>query len=240
MFSALLKEYYRDPANNPEGKKTFVVSIMPCTAKKMEAERPDYHTYGEKDTDTVLTTSGLIRMIDAAGINFRDMPNEACDMPFGIGSGGGVIFGATGGVTEAVLRRLADGHDTATLNAIADCGVRGNEGIREFTVPYNGIDVKICVASGLANARAVLEAVKSGEKEYHFIEVMACPGGCVMGGGQPTRGVKVQRAATRTAGLYAADGSMAIKKSDENPLMDVFYNGPFKDKIHDLLHNRHE
>ena len=240
MFSALLKEYYRDPANNPEGKKTFVVSIMPCTAKKMEAERPDYHTYGEKDTDTVLTTSGLIRMIDAAGINFKDMPNEACDMPFGIGSGGGVIFGATGGVTEAVLRRLADGHDTATLNAIADCGVRGNEGIREFTVPYNGIDVKICVASGLANARAVLEAVKSGEKEYHFIEVMACPGGCVMGGGQPTRGVKVQRAATRTAGLYAADGSMAIKKSDENPLMDVFYNGPFKDKIHDLLHNRHE
>ena len=231
MFSAVLKEYYRDPKNNPEGKKTFVVSIMPCTAKKMEAERPDYHTYGEKDTDTVLTTSGLIRMIDAAGINFVDMPNEACDMPFGIGSGGGVIFGATGGVTEAVLRRLVDGHDTATLNSIADCGVRGDEGIREFTVPYNGMDVKICVASGLANARAVLESVKSGEKEYHFIEVMACPGGCVMGGGQPTRGVKVQRAATRTAGLYAADGSMAIKKSDENPLMDVFYNGPFKDKI---------
>ena len=240
MFSALLKEYYRDPKNNPEGKKTYVVSIMPCTAKKMEAERPDYYTYGEKDTDIVLTTSGLIRMIDAAGINFETMPNEACDMPFGIGSGGGVIFGATGGVTEAVLRRLADGHDTATLNAIADCGVRGDEGIKEFTVPYNGIDVKICVASGLANARAVLEAVKSGEKEYHFIEVMACPGGCVMGGGQPTRGTKVQRAETRTAGLYAADGSMAIKKSDENPLVDVFYNGPFKDKIHDLLHNRHE
>ena len=240
MFSALLKEYYRDPANNPEGKKTFVVSIMPCTAKKMEAERPDYHTYGEKDTDTVLTTSGLIRMIDAAGINFADMPNEACDMPFGIGSGGGVIFGATGGVTEAVLRRLVEGHDTATLNAIADCGVRGDEGIREFTIPYNGIDVKICVASGLANARKVLESVKSGEKEYHFIEVMACPGGCVMGGGQPTKGVRAQRAETRTAGLYAADGSMAIKKSNENPLMDVFYNGPFKDKIHDLLHSRHE
>ena len=240
MFSALLKEYYRDPANNPEGKKTYVVSIMPCTAKKMEAERPDYHTYGEKDTDTVLTTSGLIRMIDAAGINFADMPNEACDMPFGIGSGGGVIFGATGGVTEAVLRRLATDHNTATLNAIADCGVRGDEGIREFTIPYNGIDVKICVASGLANARKVLESVKSGEKEYHFIEVMACPGGCVMGGGQPTKGVRAQRAETRTAGLYAADGSMAIKKSNENPLMDVFYNGPFKDKIHDLLHNRHE
>ena len=237
MFSAVLKEYYRNPENNPDGKKTYVVSIMPCTAKKMESERPESYTFGEKDTDIVLTTSGLIRMIDAAGINFEDMPSEACDMPFGIGSGGGVIFGATGGVTEAVLRRLTDGHDIATLNAIADCGVRGDDGIKEFTVPYNGIDVKICVASGLANARAVLDAVKSGEKEYHFIEVMACPGGCVMGGGQPTEGTKVKRAETRTAGLYAADGSMAIKKSNENPLMDVFYNGPFKDKIHDLLHN---
>ena len=239
MFSAVLKEYYRDPKNNPEGKKTFVVSIMPCTAKKMEANRPDSYTYGEKDTDAVLTTSGLIRMIDAAGINFENMPSEACDMPFGIGSGAGVIFGATGGVTEAVLRRLADDHNTATLDAIADCGVRSEGGIKEFTVPYKGIDVKICVASGLANARQVLESIKSGEKEYHFIEVMACPGGCVMGGGQPTKGTKVQRAETRTTGLYAADGSMAIKKSDENPLVDVFYNGPFKDKIHDLLHNHH-
>ena len=240
MFSALLKEYYRDPANNPEGKKTFVVSIMPCTAKKMEAERPDYHTYGEKDTDTVLTTSGLIRMIDAAGINFADMPNEACDMPFGIGSGGGVIFGATGGVTEAVLRRLVEGHDSATLNAIADCGVRGDEGIREFTIPYNGIDVKICVASGLANARKVLESVKSGEKEYHFIEVMACPGGCVMGGGQPTRLDHKPVVEERDAGIYGTDRKMVLKKSNENPLMDFFYqNEIFKHKIHDLLHNHH-
>ena len=159
-------------------------------------------------------------------------------MPFGIGSGAGVIFGATGGVTEAVLRRLVEGRDAATLNAIAECGVRG-DGIKEFTVPYNGIDVKICVASGLANARKVLESVKSGEKEYHFIEIMACPGGCVMGGGQPVIGTKVTRAETRTTGLYAADGDMIIKKSNENPLMDIFYNGPMKDKIHDLLHNHH-
>ncbi len=236
MFSAVLKEYYRDEAN-AKGKKTCVVSIMPCTAKKMEAVRPDSYTYGEKDTDFVLTTHELIRMIDAHGINFETMPSEACDMPFGIGSGGGVIFGATGGVTEAVLRRLAEGHDSATLSAIAECGVRGEDGIKEFTVPYGGMDVKICVASGLANARAVLESVKSGEKEYHFIEVMACPGGCVMGGGQPTDGTKVLRAETRTKGLYAADGDMAIKKPNENPLMDVFYNGPFKDKTHELLHN---
>ena len=238
MFSAILKDYYRDEAN-AQGKKTFVVSIMPCTAKKMESYREDAHTHGEKDTDAVLTTSELIRMIKSHGVSFDQMESEACDMPFGIGSGGGVIFGATGGVTEAVLRRLVEGHDPATLNAVANMGARGSEGIKEFTVPYNGIDVKICVASGLANARKVLESVKSGEKDYHFIEVMACPGGCVMGGGQPIGGTKVQRAETRTKGLYAADGEMVIKKSNENPLMDIFYNGFFKGKAHELLHNHH-
>ena len=239
MFSAILKDYYRDPAN-AGGKKTFVVSIMPCTAKKMESYRPDAHTHGEKDTDAVLTTSELIRMIKSHGVSFENMPSEACDMPFGIGSGGGVIFGATGGVTEAVLRRLVDGRDTATLNKIAECGVRGTQGIKEFTIPYNGIDVSICVVSGLANARKVLEDVKSGAKQYHFIEVMACPGGCVMGGGQPLTGTKVQRTETRTRGLYAADGDMVIKKSNENPLMEIFYNGYFKGKAHELLHNHHE
>ena len=132
-----------------------------------------------------------------------------------------------------------DGRDAATLNAIAECGVRG-DGIKEFSIPYNGIEVKICVASGLANARQVLESVKSGEKEFHFIEIMACPDGCVMGGGQPVDGTKAQRAAVRTKGLYAADGDMVIKKSNENPLMDVFYNGYFKGKAHELLHNYHE
>ena len=239
MFSAILKDYYRDEAN-AKGKKTVVVSVMPCTAKKMEVERKESYTHEEKDTDYVLTTTELIRMIDAHGINFEALPSESCDMPFGIGSGGGVIFGATGGVTEAVLRRLIEGHDPATLRAIAECGARGDEGIKEFSVPYNGLDVKICVASGLANARKVLESVKSGEKEYHFIEVMACPGGCVMGGGQPVYGTKVRRAETRTKGLYEADGGMAIKKSNENPLMDVFYNGYFKGKAHELLHNPHE
>ena len=239
MFSAILKDYYRDEAN-AKGKKTVVVSVMPCTAKKMEAERKESYTHEEKDTDYVLTTTELIRMIDAHGINFEALPSESCDMPFGIGSGGGVIFGATGGVTEAVLRRLIEGHDPATLRAIAECGARGDEGIKEFSVPYNGLDVKICVASGLANARKVLESVKSGEKEYHFIEVMACPGGCVMGGGQPVYDTKVRRAETRTKGLYEADGGMAIKKSNENPLMDVFYNGYFKGKAHELLHNPHE
>ena len=235
MFSAVLKEWYRDP-EHAQGKKTFVVSIMPCTAKKMEAVREDSYTYGEKDTDTVITTTELIRMIKNAGIAFDKIEAESCDMPFGIGSGAGVIFGVTGGVTEAVLRRLAEGHDSATLDAIAKCGIRGEEGIKETVVPYNGIDVKICVVSGLANARKVMEQVQSGEKEYHLIEVMACRRGCIMGGGQPIPAGPRHKAA-RAAGLYAADGSMVIKRSDENPLMDVFYNGYFKGKAHDLLHN---
>ena len=235
MFSAVLKEWYRDP-EHAEGKKTFVVSIMPCTAKKMEAVREDSYTKGEKDTDAVITTTELIRMIKNAGIAFDKIESESCDMPFGIGSGAGVIFGVTGGVTEAVLRRLAEGHDTATLDAIAKCGIRGEEGIKETVVPYNGMDVKICVVSGLANARKVMEQVQSGEKEYHLIEVMACRRGCIMGGGQPIPAGPRHKAA-RAAGLYSADGAMVIKKSDENPLMDVFYNGYFKGKAHELLHN---
>lgn len=235
MFSAVLKEWYRDP-EHAQGKKTFVVSIMPCTAKKMEAERPNSYTKGEKDTDVVITTTELIRMIKNAGIAFDKIDSESCDMPFGIGSGAGVIFGVTGGVTEAVLRRLAEGHDSATLDAIAKCGIRGEEGIKETTIPYNGMDVKICVASGLANARKVLEQVQSGEKEYHLIEVMACRRGCIMGGGQPIPAGPRHKAA-RAKGLYEADGAMVIKRSNENPLMDVFYNGYFKGKAHELLHN---
>ena len=235
MFSAVLKEWYRDP-EHAEGKKTFVVSIMPCTAKKMEAVREDSYTKGEKDTDAVITTTELIRMIKNAGIAFDKIESESCDMPFGIGSGAGVIFGVTGGVTEAVLRRLAEGHDTATLDAIAKCGIRGEEGIKETVGPYNGMDVKICVVSGLANARKVMEQVQSGEKEYHLIEVMACRRGCIMGGGQPIPAGPRHKAA-RAAGLYSADGAMVIKKSDENPLMDVFYNGYFKGQAHELLHN---
>lgn len=238
MFSAVLKDWYRDP-EHAEGKKTVVVSIMPCTAKKAEAVRPDSYTHGEKDTDIVITTTELVRMIRNAGIAFDKIDSEACDMPFGIGSGAGVIFGVTGGVTEAVLRRLAENHDASTLDAIAKSGIRGEEGVKEATIPYNGMDVKICVANGLANARKVMEQVRNGEKEYHLIEVMACRRGCIMGGGQPLP-VGPRRRAARAQGLYDADGAAVIKKSDENPLMDVFYNGYFKGKSHELLHNHRE
>ena len=235
MFSAVIKDYYRDPAHS-EGKKTFVVSIMPCTAKKMEAVRSNSFTHGEQDTDIVLTTTELTRMIKNFGIAFDKIEPEACDMPFGLSSGGGVIFGVTGGVTEAVLRRLATDHNSATLNAIAACGIRGEEGIKEATIPYNGMDVNICVVSGLANARKVMEQVRSGEKQYHLIEVMACRRGCIMGGGQPIPAGPRHKAA-RAQGLYKADKDRILRKSDENPLMDVFYNGYFKGKAHELLHN---
>ncbi len=239
MLSAVIKEHFRDPEKS-EGKKTVMVSFMPCTAKKMEAGLDENHTKGERDTDIVLTSQELIRMINNFGLDFASLEPEACDMPFGFGSGAGVIFGNSGGVTEAVLRRLSPDHTKEAMDEIADCGVRSDEYIREFSVPYNGIDVKVCVVSGLANARIVMDKVKSGEAEYHIIEVMACRRGCIMGGGQPTRAGDRTKAA-RTRGLYNADNTTIIKKSDENPLVLSLYEGLLKGKEHELLHiNKHE
>jgi NADH-quinone oxidoreductase subunit G len=235
MMSAVVKEYFRDPANS-DGKKTVMVSFMPCTAKKMEAKRPNSFTEGEQDTDYVVTTSELIDMIRTTGIDFASLEPESSDIPFGFGSGGGVIFGVTGGVTEAVIRRLVSGHDKATLEEIAECGVRQDGFIREFTVPYNGMDINICVASGLANARIVMDQVKSGEKQYHLIEIMACRRGCIMGGGQPRLAGDRTKAA-RTEGIYRADGTSVIKKCDENPMVLSLYEGLLKGKEHKLLHN---
>ena len=235
MFSAVIKEYYRDP-QNAGGKKTMVVSVMPCTAKKMESKRNNSFTKGEQDTDVVITTTELIRMIKNSGIAFDKVESEACDMPFGIGSGGGVIFGVTGGVTEAVLRRLSPEHTKEAMREISECGVRGEEGIKEFSVPYKDTQLNICVVSGLANARKVMDKVRSGEANYHLIEVMACRRGCIMGGGQPTRAGSRTKAA-RARGLYNADNTMIIKKSDENPLVIELYAGLLKGKEHELLHN---
>ena len=235
MFSAVIKEHYRGYEKN-QGKKTGIVSIMPCTAKKMEILRPDSVNHGERNTDWVITTTELIRMIKNSGIDFASLDSEACDMPFGFGSGGGVIFGVTGGVTEAVLRRLVDGHDKVSMDAIAECGVRGDEGIKEFTVQYKGIPINVCVASGLANARTVMERVKNKEANYQIIEIMACRRGCIMGGGQPVRAGDRTKAA-RAKGLYNADNIMIIKKSDENPLVKTLYEGLLKGKEHELLHN---
>ena len=235
MMSGVVKEYYRDPAH-AAGKKTIMVSFMPCTAKKMEANRPNSFTKGEKDTDYVITTTELIKMIRMSGIDFASLESESSDIPFGLGSGGGVIFGVTGGVTEAVIRRLAPDHSKATIEEIAECGVRDEGFIKEFSIPYEGLEVKICVASGLANARKVMEQVQSGEKEYHLIEIMACRRGCIMGGGQPRLAGDRTKAA-RTAGIYNADKVSVIKKSDENPMVAALYEGLLKGKEHELLHN---
>ena len=235
MLSAVIKEYFRDP-EHAKGKKTVMVSIMPCTAKKAEAVRPNSFTKGEQDTDIVITTTELLRMIDNFGIKFSLLEPEACDMPFGFGSGGGVIFGVTGGVTEAVLRRLTNDHSKEAMHEIAESGVRGDEGIKEFSVDYQGTEIKICVASGLANARKVMDQVKNGEKEYHLIEIMACRRGCIMGGGQPTRAGDRTKS-LRAKGLYNADNTTIIKKSDENPLVQELYAGLLKGKEHELLHN---
>ena len=235
MMSGVVKEYYRDPAH-AAGKKTIMVSFMPCTAKKMEANRPNSFTKGEKDTDYVITTTELIKMIRMTGIDFASLESESSDIPFGLGSGGGVIFGVTGGVTEAVIRRLAPDHSKTTIEEIAECGVRDEGFIREFSIPYEGLEVKICVASGLANARKVMEQVQREEKEYHLIEIMACRRGCIMGGGQPRLAGDRTKAA-RTAGIYNADKVSVIKKSDENPMVAALYEGLLKGKEHELLHN---
>lgn len=235
MMSAVTKEWYRDPKNS-DGKRTVIVSFMPCTAKKMEIKRPNSFTKGEQDTDYVITTTELIRMINNSGIDFGALEPEASDVPFGFGSGGGVLFGVTGGVTEAVLRRLIPEHDKAALEAIAECGVRGDEAIKEFTVSYAGQDLNICVVSGLANAHTVMERIKSGEANYHLIEVMACRRGCIMGGGQPPRAGDRTKAA-RARGIYSADNMSIIKKPDENPMVQSLYEGFLKGKTHELLHN---
>ena len=236
MMSALVKEWYRDP-KNAKGKRTIVVSIMPCTAKKMEAKRPNSFTKGEQDTDIVITTTELIRMIRNSGIDFACLTPEASDVPFGFGSGGGVIFGVTGGVTEAVLRRLIPEHDKVALDAIAECGVRGDDAIKSFEFEFNGRTLHICVVSGLIHAREVMEQVKAGTVHYDLIEVMACRRGCIMGGGQPPRAGNRTKAA-RAKGIYNADNMSIIKKPDENPMVMSLYEGILKGKTHELLHNK--
>ena len=181
MFSAVIKEYYKE-RDEKEGKKTMVVSIMPCTAKKGEILRKDNFTDGRQDTDFVLTTTEIIRMIKQMGIQFDKIEGESADMPFSLASGGGAIFGVTGGVTEAVLRRLSDKKDYQTLREIAFTGVRGEEGIKEAEIEHGGRTVRIAVVNGLANAGKLLERIKAKEASYDFVEVMACKRGCIMGG----------------------------------------------------------
>lgn len=235
MFGALIKEDAR--LNEVDTRKTVVVSIMPCTAKKAEIRRPDSYTDGEKDVDFVLTTDEIIRMIQGAGMDLAQLPSEALDMPFGLSSGSAAIFGVTGGVTEAVLRRLVNSNRVEDLKEISFMGIRGEEGIKEATVKLGEREVKIAVVNGLRNAETVIQRIKSGEVYYDFVEVMACKRGCIAGGGQPLPiGPRTKKA--RFEGLYEVDNVAQIKLSNENPIVQSLYNGFLKGKEHKLLHTR--
>lgn len=238
MFGAVVREYYKDPEKSG-GKRIVSVSIMPCTAKKEEILRPESTTNGKQDIDYVLTTTELIGMIRKAGIRFENLEIEATDMPFGIGSGAGVIFGVTGGVTEAVLRRLREGHNRADMEKIKFSGVRGEDGLKEVAFDYNGRTIRAAVVNGLGNANSLMKRIQSGEVQYDFVEVMACRRGCIMGGGQPVP-VDPESRIARSKGLYDTDINTQIKKSNENPLVQSLYDGLLKGKTHELLHRNFE
>lgn len=238
MFGAVVREYYKDPEKSG-GKRIVSVSIMPCTAKKEEILRPESSTNGKQDIDYVLTTTELIGMIRKAGIRFENLEIEATDMPFGIGSGAGVIFGVTGGVTEAVLRRLREGHNRVEMEKIKFSGVRGEEGLKEVEFDYNGRTIRAAVVSGLGNANSLMKRIQKGEVPYDFVEVMACRRGCIMGGGQPVP-VDPESRIARSKGIYDTDINTQIKKSNENPLVQSLYDGLLKGKTHELLHRNFE
>lgn len=235
MFGAIIKEEAR--LNEIDKRKTVMVSIMPCTAKKAEILRPDSYTDGEKDVDYVLTTNEVIRMIQGAGMDLSQLPSEALDMPFGLSSGGAAIFGVTGGVTEAVLRKLINSNKAEDLKQISFMGIRGEEGIKEATVKLGEREVKIAVVNGLRNAETVIQRMKAGEVYYDFVEVMACKRGCIAGGGQPLP-IKEHTKKARIDGIYAVDNVAQIKLSNENPIVVSLYGGFLKGKEHKLLHTR--
>ena len=234
MFSAVIKDYFAK-ADEEEGKKTFVVSVMPCTAKKGEILRPDNFTDGRQDTDRVITSVELIRMIRQAGIKFDEIDSEALDMPFGMASGAAAIFGVTGGVTEAVLRHLSADKGYKALSQIEYSGVRGNDDIKETSIMLGEREVKIAVVHGLANAGKLLESIKAGEAQYDFVEVMACKRGCIVGGGQPLPvGPRTKKA--RAKGIYAVDRESQIRFATDNPVIGHVFEEVINGKEHKLLH----
>ena len=232
MQGAVTKTYFAKQ-NDLDPRDIYVVSVMPCTAKKFEIARPEFGRDGYRDVDANLTTRELARMIRQAGLDFVHLPDEEFDDMLGESTGAGVIFGVTGGVTEAVLRRLSTDKSKKALLSIAFNDVRGMKGVKETTIPYGDKEVRIAIVSGLKNAESVIQALKNGE-HFDFIEVMACPGGCVAGGGQPfgTNATKE----VRGKALYSADKMLSIKRSEENPLMLSLYDGVLKGRVHELLH----
>lgn len=243
MFGAIAKSYYAEKVGiKPED--IVSVSIMPCTAKKFEINRPDQAANGVPDVDYSLTTRELGRMIKKVGIKFNTLPDEEFDAPLGLGSGAGVIFGATGGVMEAALRTAVEKLAGIKLESLDFTDVRGMNGIKEASYQVAGLDIKVAVASGLGNARELLNKVKAGEANYHFIEIMGCPGGCINGGGQPQQPGYVRNTvdirSLRAKVLYDSDKDNPIRKSHENwaikELYETYLGEPGSEKAHHLLH----
>ncbi len=243
MFGAVCKTYYAQKLGM-DPKDLVVVSVMPCTAKKFEKGRANQNAAGVPDIDYAITTRELAKMIKEAGIIFEELPDEQFDAPLGIFSGAGVIFGVTGGVMEAALRNvyeLVTGKEAPSLDFVE---VRGTQGIKEATYDIGGVKVKVCVASGLANARKIMDAVREGKADYQFIEIMSCPGGCVNGGGQPIKSAFVRNnydvKAMRAKSIYEQDKNMELRKSLANPAIQQLYSEflgePNGHKAHEILH----
>ncbi len=243
MFGAIAKSYYAEKMGI-DPKSIVMVSVMPCTAKKFEIGRDDEGRDGMADVDIALTVRELARMIERAGLNFSVLPDEEFDNPLGIYTGAGVIFGATGGVMEAALRTAVYKLTGDEAGPVDFTEVRGVEGIKEATYNINGTEVKVAVASGLKNAKELLTKVKNGEANYHFIEIMGCPGGCVNGGGQPQVHASIRNftdiRAIRAKALYDIDAASKLRKSHENPaikeLYETYLGEPGSHKAHELLH----
>ncbi len=243
MSGAIIKTWYAEKMGI-DPKDIVVVGIMPCTAKKFETKRENQSASGYPDVDYSLTTRELGRMIESAGIYFKHLPDEEFDNPLGDSTGAAVIFGATGGVMEAALRTAVEKLSGEELKSLDFTEVRGTEGIKEASYTVNGMEIKVCVVSGLANANTIMEKVKNGTADYHFIEIMGCPGGCVNGGGQPIQHAVVRNfvdlRARRAAALYEADKDMPLRKSHESEavkrLYAEFLGEPGSHKAHEVLH----
>lgn len=243
MSGAIIKTWYAEKMGI-DPKDIVVVGIMPCTAKKFETKRENQSASGYPDVDYSLTTRELGRMIESAGIFFKHLPDEEFDNPLGDSTGAAVIFGATGGVMEAALRTAVEKLSGEELKSLDFTEVRGTDGIKEASYTVNGMEIKVCVVSGLANANTIMEKVKNGTADYHFIEIMGCPGGCVNGGGQPIQHAVVRNfvdlRARRAAALYEADKDMPLRKSHESEavkrLYAEFLGEPGSHKAHEVLH----
>jgi NADH-quinone oxidoreductase subunit G len=231
MFGAVLKEYHKQ---QDDSRELVSVAVMPCTAKKYEAARKEFTKNGERTVDLVLTTQELATMIREAGILFDQLPGEDLDMPFDLGSGAGVIFGVTGGVAEAVLRRCVENKSYETLKELEFVGVRGKEEIKEACIEIDGKPVRLAVVHGLKNAETVIKGMKDGQMHYDLVEVMACPEGCIGGAGQPFA-MRPERD-SRAKGLYHTDRDMQIKYSEKNPVLRSIYDTIICGRSHELLH----